>query len=52
MLILEAQKYNLGVNYGIYMLIFQAAPSFKHWFGFVPKVDKGLIEKCKKNAQI
>tara|TARA_B100000965_G_scaffold338478_1_gene305690 strand:+ start:227 stop:1042 length:816 start_codon:yes stop_codon:yes gene_type:complete len=44
----EALKLNFRVNYGIYMLIFQAVPTFRHWFGFVPKVDKGLIDRCTK----
>ena len=30
------------------MLIEQALPCFKQWFGFVPVVDKALIEKLHK----
>ena len=30
----EALNLNFRVNYGIYMLIFQAVPTFRHWFGF------------------
>jgi len=44
----EALRLNLKANYGIYMLIFQAVPTFKHWFGFVPKVDRGLVNRCIK----
>ena len=31
--------------YGISMLLEQAIPCFKHWFGFDPKIDKALIRK-------
>lgn len=50
-LIREAKKNKLKVNYGIYMLIFQAAPAFRIWFGFSPKVDEALIRKCLKKRR-
>ena len=30
--------------YGIFMLLEQAVLCFKHWFGFVPKIDSRLIK--------
>ena len=41
---LKKFKYNKKI-YGISMLIEQALPCFKHWFGFVPVVDEVLIKK-------
>ena len=47
-----AIKNKKSVIYGIYMLIYQAAPSFKLWFGFYPKIDDGLIDVLlKKNKK-
>jgi shikimate dehydrogenase len=37
--------------YGISMLIEQALPCFKQWFGFVPIVDDLLIEKLNKKIK-
>tara|TARA_B110000438_G_scaffold296100_1_gene340246 strand:+ start:231 stop:1025 length:795 start_codon:yes stop_codon:yes gene_type:complete len=34
--------------HGIYMLLYQAAPCFKEWFGFTPKIDKELIDIIEK----
>ncbi len=31
--------------YGISMLIEQAIPCFREWFGFIPKIDKTLLKK-------
>ena len=31
--------------YGITMLIEQAIPCFRQWFGFSPRVDKALLKK-------
>ena len=33
------------------MLIEQALPCFKQWFGFVPIVDKDLIKKLNKKIK-
>jgi shikimate dehydrogenase len=41
---LKEFKFNKKI-YGISMLIEQALPCFKQWFGFVPVVDDGLIKK-------
>jgi len=49
-LIKNSTEKKLKTVYGIYMLLFQAAPAFKHWFGFAPKVSQELIEKCKSEA--
>ncbi len=39
-------------SYGIFMLLYQAIPCFKLWFGFVPKVDSVLLKKLKvKNTK-
>ena len=43
-----AKKEKRKISYGLYMLLFQATPTFYHWFGFYPKVDNKLIEVCKK----
>jgi len=37
--------------YGISMLIEQALPCFKQWFGFVPVVDEALIKKLHKKIK-
>ena len=34
--------------YGISMLVEQAIPCFRQWFGFDPKVDKALLNKLNK----
>ena len=34
--------------YGLSMLIYQAAPCFKTWFGFKPRVDEGLLSLLKE----
>ena len=34
--------------FGITMLLNQATPCFKLWFGFKPKIDKNLIKKIDK----
>ena len=41
---LKEFKFNKKI-YGISMLIEQALPCFKQWFGFVPVVDETLIKK-------
>ena len=37
--------------YGISMLIEQALPCFKQWFGFIPIVDEALINKLDKKIK-
>ena len=37
--------------YGISMLIEQALPCFKQWFGFIPVVDEVLIKKLNKKIR-
>ena len=37
--------------FGISMLVEQAIPCFRLWFGFEPNVDKGLIEKLNKKIK-
>ena len=37
--------------YGISMLVEQALPCFKQWFGFVPAVDEYLIKKIYKKIK-
>jgi shikimate dehydrogenase len=37
--------------YGISMLVEQALPCFKQWFGFVPAVDESLIKKLYKKIK-
>ena len=44
---LKKFKYNKKI-YGISMLVEQALPCFKQWFGFVPDVDVALIKKLHK----
>ena len=36
---------------GFYMLIFQAAPCFEKWFGFMPEVDETLVELIIKKGE-
>ena len=43
-------KFNKKI-YGISMLIEQALPCFKQWFGFVPVVDEALIKRLNKNIK-
>ena len=46
------KKFKLNKKiYGISMLIEQALPCFKHWFGFVPVVDEVLIKKLNKKIK-
>ena len=44
---LKAFKKNKKI-FGITMLLNQAAPCFKLWFGFEPKIDTHLIKKINK----
>jgi len=44
---LKAFKKNKKI-FGITMLLNQAIPCFKLWFGFEPKIDIGLIKKINK----
>jgi len=37
--------------YGISMLVEQAIPSFRQWFGFTPEVDKVLLKKLNKKTK-
>ena len=37
--------------YGISMLVEQALPCFKKWFGFVPEADEALINKLYKKIK-
>jgi shikimate dehydrogenase len=37
--------------YGIQMLIEQAIPCFKQWFGFSPEVDVGLLKKINNKIK-
>ena len=37
--------------YGITMLIEQAIPCFRLWFGFVPKIDDSLVKKLNKKIK-
>tara|TARA_B100000029_G_C17539564_1_gene946143 strand:+ start:506 stop:1291 length:786 start_codon:yes stop_codon:yes gene_type:complete len=37
--------------YGISMLIEQAVPCFRHWFGFVPVVDRSLLKKLNEKIR-
>ena len=43
-------KFNKKI-YGISMLIEQALPCFKQWFGFIPAVDESLIKKLNKKIK-
>ena len=46
------KKFKLNKKiYGISMLIEQALPCFKQWFGFVPIVDKVLIKKLNEKIK-
>jgi len=47
---LKEFKFNKKI-YGISMLIEQALPCFKQWFGFVPDVDDALIKKLHKKIK-
>ena len=47
---LKEFKFNKKI-YGISMLIEQALPCFKQWFGFFPAVDETLIKKLNKTEQ-
>ena len=47
---LKEFKFNKKI-YGISMLIEQALPCFKQWFGFVPIVDEVLIKKLNKKIK-
>ena len=47
---LKKFKFNKKI-YGISMLIEQALPCFKQWFGFVPDVDEVLIKKLHKKIK-
>jgi len=49
-LFLKKFKLNKKI-YGISMLIEQASPCFKQWFGFVPVVDDALIKKLNKKIK-
>jgi len=37
--------------YGISMLVEQALPCFKQWFGFIPEVDKTLLKKLNNKTK-
>ena len=47
---LKSFKNNKKV-FGITMLLNQAAPCFRVWFGFEPKIDKKLIDKLDKKIR-
>ena len=47
---LKEFKFNKKI-YGISMLVEQALPCFKQWFGFVPEVDESLIKKLNKKIK-
>jgi shikimate dehydrogenase len=47
---LKKFNYNKKI-YGISMLIEQALPCFKQWFGFIPVVDEVLIKKLYKKIK-
>ena len=49
-LFLKEFKFNKKI-YGISMLIGQALPCFKQWFGFIPVVDEELIKKLYKKIK-
>jgi len=49
-LFLKEFKFNKKI-YGISMLIEQALPCFKQWFGFIPIVDRALIKKLHKKIK-
>ena len=47
---LKGFDYNKKI-YGISMLVEQALPCFKQWFGFIPVVDEALIKKLYKKIK-
>jgi shikimate dehydrogenase len=47
---LKEFKFNKKI-YGITMLVEQALPCFKQWFGFFPAVDESLIKKIYKKIK-
>jgi len=47
---LKGFKFNKKI-YGISMLVEQALPCFKQWFGFVPVVDESLVKKLYKKIK-
>ena len=47
---LKELKFNKKIS-GISMLIEQALPCFKQWFGFIPVVDESLIKKIHKKIK-
>ncbi|MBI28936.1 MAG: Shikimate dehydrogenase (NADP(+)) [Alphaproteobacteria bacterium MarineAlpha5_Bin11] len=47
-LLKKAEKLKLKTLYGVDMLLLQAVPSFKQWFGFSPKINKLIKNKCLK----
>jgi shikimate dehydrogenase len=49
-LFLKEFKFNKKI-YGISMLVEQALPCFKQWFGFVPAVDESLTKKLYKKIK-
>ena len=49
-LFLQRFKANKKI-YGISMLVEQALPCFKEWFGFIPEVDKTLIMKLNNKIK-
>jgi len=49
-LFLKEFKFNKKI-YGISMLVEQALPCFKQWFGFLPVVDESLIKKLFKKIK-
>lgn len=49
-LLRQAQDKNLPMVTGLGMLLQQARPAFKCWFGILPDVDKALQEKILKAA--
>ena len=47
---LKEFKFNKKI-YGISMLVEQALPCFKKWFGFIPAVDEILIKKLNNKIK-
>ena len=47
---LKEFKFNKKI-YGISMLLEQALPCFKQWFGFVPIVDESLVKKLHRKIK-
>ena len=46
------QKFEINKKiYGISMLLEQALPCFKQWFGFTPEIDKTLIKKLNNKIK-